>query len=121
MKGEVEDWLKKAKNDLNAAKYNFDGKQYEVAAFLSQQAAEKALKAFYVKKFKKLWKIHDLKILAVELKAPEHIVELAITLNPAYITSRYPGMNVDYKASEVKELIVNAQKVIEWVEKSLLQ
>ncbi len=60
-------------------------------------------------------------MLAVELKALEHIVELAINLNPAYIASRYPGMNVDYKASDVKELIVDAQQVIEWVEKSLLR
>ena len=53
---EAENWIKKAEKDLNAAKYNFEGGLFDVASFLCQQAVEKALKALYVKKFKRIKK-----------------------------------------------------------------
>jgi HEPN domain-containing protein len=46
MMREAERWLNQAKNDLEAAKWNSEGKFYAHACFLSQQAAEKALKAY---------------------------------------------------------------------------
>jgi len=39
-------WLLQAEQDLKDAKYSFEGKRFHLACFLSQQAAEKALKAF---------------------------------------------------------------------------
>jgi HEPN domain-containing protein len=42
------------------AALNFKWKKFYVAAFFAQQAAEKALKAVYIKNFGKLIKTHDL-------------------------------------------------------------
>ncbi|MEW6278216.1 MAG: HEPN domain-containing protein [Candidatus Eremiobacterota bacterium] len=39
-------WFAQAERDLEAARHNLGGTFYETACFLSQQAAEKALKAF---------------------------------------------------------------------------
>ncbi len=39
-------WLNQGRNDLEAAKWNAEGKFFAQACFLSQQAAEKALKAY---------------------------------------------------------------------------
>jgi len=43
------DWMKQAERDLDNAKFEMSGGFYEWACFLSQQAAEKALKAAYQK------------------------------------------------------------------------
>jgi len=47
MMDEARVWFSKAERDLDSARYNMKGGKHEVAAFLSQQAAEKALKALY--------------------------------------------------------------------------
>ena len=39
-------WLKQAERDLDDAQYAFSGERYSLVCFLSQQAAEKAIKAF---------------------------------------------------------------------------
>jgi HEPN domain-containing protein len=39
-------WLLQAEQDLDDARYCFDGRKFHLACFLSQQTAEKALKAF---------------------------------------------------------------------------
>ena len=39
-------WLMQAGRDLDHARYSFEGKRFNLACFLSQQAAEKAVKAF---------------------------------------------------------------------------
>ncbi len=75
---EVKKWIEKAKKDLDDAEFNFINNRFEVAAFLSHQAAEKALKALYILKFKKLWKIHDLVELGKTLNAPFEILEALI-------------------------------------------
>ena len=60
MEEEIANWLKKAEHDLNAVKSSIKTKNYDWACFQAQQAAEKALKALFIKKYKRLWKIHDL-------------------------------------------------------------
>jgi len=42
---EATNWFKQAEYDFKAARWNFDGGFYNTVCFLSQQAAEKALKA----------------------------------------------------------------------------
>lgn len=48
MKQESQNWLDRAKEDLTGAQFNCDGDKTDIAAFLCQQAAEKALKAFLI-------------------------------------------------------------------------
>ncbi|MCD6312337.1 MAG: HEPN domain-containing protein [Thaumarchaeota archaeon] len=43
------DWIKQARRDLEAAEHQLAGEFYEWACFLAQQAAEKAVKAFFQK------------------------------------------------------------------------
>ncbi|MBI3413376.1 MAG: HEPN domain-containing protein [Candidatus Aenigmarchaeota archaeon] len=66
---EVLKWLAKAGKDLAAAKITKKQNLFDVAAFLSHQAAEKALKALYILKFNRLWKIHNLEKLAASINA----------------------------------------------------
>lgn len=43
---EYQRWIKQARQDLDDAEYNAQGERDNLACFLSQQAAEKSLKAF---------------------------------------------------------------------------
>ncbi|MBK5190671.1 MAG: HEPN domain-containing protein [Methanosarcinales archaeon] len=54
MEEDIQRWWDRATEDLETAKFNFRGKKYRAAAFFSQQATEKALKALYIKRFRKL-------------------------------------------------------------------
>jgi HEPN domain-containing protein len=115
---EVEKWIEKAKKDLEDAKFNFEGKRFEVSSFLSHQAAEKALKALYILKFKRLWKIHDLEKLCLTLKAPQKIIKTSRELNPHYIETRYPIESL-YDEQIAKIALENSEKVLEWVKEEL--
>jgi HEPN domain-containing protein len=114
----AEEWLERAKKDLDDAKFNLEGGRFEVSAFLAHQAAEKALKALYVLKFGRLWKIHDLVQLAKQVGAPHEVVDVCDKLNPHYIATRYLVETV-YTAERSREALELADKVIEWVEKQL--
>ncbi|MBI3026518.1 HEPN domain-containing protein [Candidatus Woesearchaeota archaeon] len=54
MKEEVKRWMSQALADLNAAKKNIQIKIYYLSVQCSHQAAEKALKALFIKKFNKI-------------------------------------------------------------------
>jgi HEPN domain-containing protein len=82
MKKEADVWMKKAEKDLLAACINLRSGLYDVASFLSQQSAEKALKAVYISRFERLWKIHDLAKLGKEIDVPLKILEFCDSLNP---------------------------------------
>lgn len=114
---EAKRWLEKAEKDLLAAEINLRQDLYEVSAFLSHQAAEKALKALYVLKFRRLWKIHDLEKLCLALKAKE-IVKMCRKLNPHYIETRYP-VESKYTKEVAKTALKNAKKVVMWVKRRL--
>ncbi|PPA78997.1 MAG: HEPN domain protein [ANME-2 cluster archaeon HR1] len=43
-KSEARRWLLQAKHDLDDANFSLEGERFNLACFLSQQAAEKALK-----------------------------------------------------------------------------
>ena len=119
MKEEAENWLNQAEEDLETAKYNFNGKRFSAAAFFAQQSAEKALKALLLSKGHSLIKIHDLVKLARILKAPTLIVEKCADLNPAYIATRYPEVIKGFVGSEVGTLLSDAEEAVEWTKKSL--
>jgi len=98
MKEEIKRWLKKAKQDLDSAKYNFKGKKYDVSAFLCQQCAEKALKALLLKKTGRIRKIHDLVELGKNVSLSSDLLDNVKELTMAYTYARYPDV------SEVKDL-----------------
>lgn len=120
MSDETLRWWKQAKADLGTAEFNATGKKFEAAAFFSQQAVEKGLKALYIKKFGELLKTHDLVLLAKKVGLPEELIELCKNLTPAYIYTRYPDVeDIKNMSAVAKELVGQAQEVLKWIEKAL--
>lgn len=107
MSDEINLWFEQAKSDLDAAKYNLDGKKFSVVALLVQQAAEKALKASFLKRFKEVPKVHDLVFLAKKLDLPEKLFQHCKQLTSLYMPSRYPDApgfkkSNEYSLTEIK-------------------
>jgi HEPN domain-containing protein len=114
---EARRWFKKAEYDMNSARINLREGLFEVAAFLAHQACEKALKALYILKHQKLWKIHDLVKLAESVEGPDSVKEACKRLNPHYLATRYP-LDVEYTEKTAREAM--NEEVMEWVKKVLL-
>lgn len=92
---EARRWWRQAKRDFESAEINAQHDRYEVACFLSQQAGEKALKAFLYAQGESPVLGH----LLVELvkRSAEYDKDLGALREPAklldvyYIPSRYPN------------------------------
>lgn len=124
MKEEVQRWLTMAKDDLASAKTNLKNRKYYVCAFLSQQAAEKALKALLIKKKNKLFKIHDLVILGRIVELPENLIKKAEQLSQVYIESRYGAVNEivpskKFKKQNSEEYLAIATELLKWAKENI--
>ncbi len=127
MMREAQRWLNQAKNDLEAAKWNSEGKFYAQACFLSQQAAEKALKAYLYSIGKRKIITHSTFTLAKECAqentAFNSILSICAELDKHYIPSRYPNGLPDSTPSEVYlkqdalDSINNSQKILDFISK----
>ena len=91
------EWVQKAETDFKTAEHLFQsGPDFaEGAAFHSQQAAEKYLKAFLVWHQIELQKTHDIETLLklagkVDSKIPD-VLKDAVILTPYGVDYRYPG------------------------------
>jgi HEPN domain-containing protein len=119
------DWLAQAKKDLKHSGNACEDGDYEWACFSSQQAAEKAVKAVFLKHHGEGWG-HSvfglLKALDEKLRVDEDIFEAAKILDKHYIPTRYPngfdsGIPADYYTKkEAKEAIKNAGQIIKFCE-----
>ena len=94
----VHEWLKYSQNDLVSAKHLFEDlypKQIEVACYLSQQSAEKALKGYLVFKDIEPPKTHNLielcQICINHDKLFEELIEVCADLTPYGVAVRYPN------------------------------
>lgn len=117
---EYKEWLQKAEEDLDTALYNIKGKKFEAGLFFLQQSAEKALKSLYIKKFKELFKTHDLVILANRLNAPEGIIECCRKLSPIYFYTRYPSKEeVKNLENKVEDYVRCSKEIIKWIKEHL--
>ena len=124
MRPESLNWWNQAKADLEAAKKNIQINEYSVSVFLSQQAAEKALKALFIEVKKDEAYTHDLVELGADLAIPSKLVANLQDLGPEYVISRYPGASygAPYKlySKEKAELRhKQAREVIGWVKEKL--
>ncbi|MCS6783595.1 MAG: HEPN domain-containing protein [Candidatus Caldarchaeum sp.] len=119
---EALDWWHEAQHNLRQAKKNFDLEEYSVAAFLSHQAAEKALKALYITLKSRLPpKGQNLVRLGKTLEAEEVLDELKV-LNPHYMVARYPNAanavpSEIYSREIATRCLTAAEKVLEWARK----
>ena len=117
---EAKKWTEQAERDFDAAKYNIEGGKIEQGIFFLQQAVEKALKAVYIKKFKKLFRTHDLILLAKKINAPKNITEKCKELNPAYQYTRYPDIPQMDNLDEIKnDLIKYSEEILTWAKKNI--
>src|SRR3989338_9603754 len=87
-------WFKKAKDDLDWTKHNLKAKVWYGTCFTSQQASEKALKAFLIYHNKPLRKIHDVIALMEDCnkidKDFEKIRRDLEVILPYYVETRFP-------------------------------
>lgn len=116
MRDEAQEWLESAREDLDTARYNFDGDRLRYAAFLCQQSVEKALKAAHIDAHGENLASHNLVHLARELDAPESIVDASAELNQLYVETRYPDSFVEYTESDVETFLTLAAEVVAWTE-----
>lgn len=111
--------------DLKAAELNLGSRLFYVCAFLSQQAAEKALKALYIEvKREPQPRTHDLTELGTSLQVPVDIMDILIELNPVFVVSRYPDAANGIPARMYNERLASshldqARRVIEWARERL--
>jgi len=116
-------WWRESQHNLRQAKKNFEIEEYSVAAFLCHQVAEKALKALYIVRRRRLPpRGHDLLKLGKIAEADEILDELRI-LNPHYTVARYPNAantvpSEAYSREIVERCIKAADKVVEWARKA---
>ncbi len=121
---EVENWWKQAEADLRSAENSLNAGDYYLSAFMSQQAAEKALKALYIKEKKELVKTHSVSKLGKLSNVPEEVLNKLALLEPVYQETRYPDIANKIPAEEFEEKDATdyfniAQEVLEWARKKL--
>jgi len=115
------DWIRQARRDLENAEHEVNGGFYEWACFLSQQAAEKSVKALVQKLGGEAFG-HSVaglfESLPEHLKPGEEVLDLAKELDKAYIPTRYPNVHPKgapfeiYTRAEAERLISYAKKIV---------
>ena len=100
-------WLRQAEQDLSDAQYNREGERFNLACFLCQQAAEKAVKAYlYHRGAEDVWG-HSLIDLCEDAKLFEMFFDTikseARQLDKYYEITRYPGFLPGGTSSEAFE------------------
>jgi len=128
MKNRKEDakrWFLQALRDLEDAKFNLSGKRNNVACFLAQQSAEKALKAFLILKgAEEVWG-HSVGELSRDAQSFDEefnkIEGISNSLDKYYIPTRYPnalpgGIPSDvFDESDAQKAISMAEEIINFV------
>jgi HEPN domain-containing protein len=92
---EAERWLEQARRDLGDARYAAAGSRWNLACFLAQQAAEKALKAYLFSRGAEAVWGHSVAELCQDAAAHDAEFEAiraeAAALDQYYIPTRYPN------------------------------
>ena len=118
-------WLMQAERDFDDAKFAATGKRHNLACFLAQQAAEKAIKAYlYCRSEEQAWG-HSVAELCADAAAIDsefaQLKKEAASLDKYYIPTRYPnglpgGIPSEvYQEEDAKHALGLAEKVIAFV------
>jgi len=121
-------WLIQAERDLKKAINDLRTEDWDSAAFWSQQAAEKSLKALLIDGGK-VYGGHDLLDMAHIIRDDlgidvEAIMDDLRELTIHYTISRYPNAanavpSELYTKDRAEELVMRARRVLEWVKRNL--
>ena len=121
----VQEWLRKADEDLGVAEYLISGMRpyYGAAGFHAQQASEKYLKAFLVDRQIEFPKTHDLdKLLDLLATAAAPLAESlrGVTVLSVYgVEVRYPADAPDLTLGQAEEAIQLATLVRDAVRRAI--
>lgn len=124
----IKAWLQKADDDFNFAKRTFEETEYyDHVCFLSEQAAEKYLKAVVLiikKEIRPQDKTHNLIYLSAIGKEAglnlDDLEEDLRKLQEAFIPSRYPANGyVKFTKEEAKECLESAEKIIDSIKEQI--
>lgn len=114
-----EEWLLKAKRDLDTAKALLEKAYHDTAIYHTQQCAEKALKGYCVYSLQPLIKTHDLdKILNICISLDSSFQQLdilATSLNGLDVRFRYPDIEFEPEAIEVVNAISWSEQILDFV------
>jgi HEPN domain-containing protein len=122
-------WFEQAEADLRAAELSAAGAAYEWACFQSQQAGEKALKAYLYARGLTSIITHSLRRLLQECRALdrsfEELAEAGRLLDQHYIATRYPnGLDTElpptryYEQGDAETCLRSARSILERVKRS---
>jgi len=122
----ADQWFKRAGDDLLWAKFSLKNKFFGGACFLSQQIAEKTLKAYLFSQEKKLLKTHNLIQLLKFAKDCDsefnQMFENCKILNSYYTDTRYPDI-WDYDRFNnqklAQEAIHSAEELLKFTQNKL--
>lgn len=121
----VQDWLRKAGNDLRAARLLIEQQfnDYEATAFHAQQGAEKAMKAYLVRHQIEFPKTHDIErlrriIADRDVQLAQELSE-ADALTPYAVEFRYPGELLVVSHESAQTALNIAERVDERVRQEL--
>lgn len=122
-------WLLQAKHDMDDARYAAEGNRFNLACFLAQHAAEKALKGYLYGKGRSLILAHSVARLcqaATESDAAfDSLRARAAPLDKYYIPTRYPNglpggiPSEAFDQIDAMRALELGEEVIQFVEKRL--
>lgn len=124
-----DDWIQQARRDLDMAEHARDSGFFEWACFISQQAAEKSLKAVFQRHHAVAWG-HSVRDLLEGIargpighqEVPELLFHNARSLDRYYVAARYPdgfprGAPKEYfDRKEAENAIGSARDIIQFCE-----
>ena len=126
---EAKRWFLQVQRDLDDAKFNLSGERFNVACFLAQQSAEKAMKAYLIFKGVDFVWGHSVTDLCEDAKKFDfefQTIERACkSLDKFYIPTRYPDAlpggipSEAFDKSDAEKAISLAVEVLKFVEKKL--
>ncbi len=123
MANRYSDWLKQADADLAHARNSMESRSFEWSCFASHQAAEKGVKALFLRLGRDSWGhtvIVLLGNLPEEIAPSDDILDRARLLDRHYIPTRYPngfdsGAPTDfYREVDAREAIQSAEVILEF-------
>ena len=126
--GKVAYWMDIANYDIATARAMLSSGRYLYAAFMSQQALEKILKAAFLARGRggEPPRTHNLSFLVDQLgldEVPEGVASLASRLSAYYIEARYPNYKEKLSAlvdeAEAKSIVRDTEEALFWVQSIL--
>lgn len=122
------DWLAQAERDLEQARWSLEGDFHEWACFVSQQAAEKAVKAVYQRLGAESWGHSVASLLdglGEKVEVPDELEACGRELDRFYVPARYPngwesGAPKDYyREDDAERAVACAEGILRFCDRIL--